>query len=281
MLNPFGIFVSFVFGQFDVIATFFVMLAVFYAKKNKELLAVFLLGICGATKLYPLMLLPVAVLILGKNFAQKAKLSIAGFAGFAVFLIPFIFSEGFFKGAFFSGAVSQNLISVHNIFYRIGIVLPDFFKSISLFLIVYSVFVLWLFFSKSKKPLPDFLLATLLLYYATNIFTFHYFLITTPLFAIFLAENKKCLKLYLAALFFMIFIILNIGPAVAWDLLTPINGSFAGFPSAPQFFGDLWKPMFRIAKVSFSIICLLFVAKIIGFDFKGFAQRFFSKRLDG
>lgn len=99
IFNPWVLYSTYMMGQFDVIPTFFVILALFVATRDKDsikkiFLAATLLGIGASFKVYPLLfLLPVASFL---NSWPKRLLAV--FGGILVYLItilPFIGSVGF------------------------------------------------------------------------------------------------------------------------------------------------------------------------------------------
>jgi hypothetical protein len=97
MFNPFVIYVSYVWGQTDIMAATFVVTALYLAKKSIVdsklsfgLASCISIGISASFKLFPLALLPVFSLILSKH-TRKSLLYFIG-AGLSPFLlvIPFI-----------------------------------------------------------------------------------------------------------------------------------------------------------------------------------------------
>ena len=82
MFNPLALYTTFMVGQFDLIPTFFVILALFFAKNKKFAMSILSLGIGGSFKMFPLLLIIPSAFIFGKNFSDKIKYVLAGFTPF-------------------------------------------------------------------------------------------------------------------------------------------------------------------------------------------------------
>ncbi len=87
LFNPVLIYGAYIFGQFDIIPTFFVLLGLMLVDK-KPTLGIFTIGIAAALKNYSfLFIIPLAV-IYGKNTIGRLKLIIVGFLPAFIFIIP-------------------------------------------------------------------------------------------------------------------------------------------------------------------------------------------------
>jgi len=87
VLNPVVIYTTYLFGQFDVIVLFFILLGLFLIRKNKAL-GILTLGIAGALKSYPFIFVLPTALILGENLKEKLKLIILAFTPFLISISP-------------------------------------------------------------------------------------------------------------------------------------------------------------------------------------------------
>lgn len=103
LFNPLLIYDAYVFGQFDIIPAFFVLLAFLLLNKNPSL-AMLLIGVAGAFKNYSyIFIFPVAT-IYGKSLLEKIKLALIGFIPTTVFTVPtFLTSPQDSVFAFFNG----------------------------------------------------------------------------------------------------------------------------------------------------------------------------------
>ena len=95
MFNPVAIYATYMMAQFDIIPTFFAVLALFLVNFNKNLsdlkklyLGAFLLGIGASFKIFPLLfVIPLA--LIGKSLKTRI-ITIA--IGFVTYFITFLFS---------------------------------------------------------------------------------------------------------------------------------------------------------------------------------------------
>lgn len=87
MVNPVVIYATYIFGQFDIIVLFFIILGFYLIKKNTKL-AFLVLGIAGALKTYPFIIVLPTALIYGKDFKDKLKLLIIAFTPFVISIVP-------------------------------------------------------------------------------------------------------------------------------------------------------------------------------------------------
>lgn len=108
MFNPINLYTTYMMGQFDVMPTFFILLSVFLIVKNKLNWAALALGFGIALKLFPLFLI-IPLLILGKNYWEKAKLVVLSAIPYIVLIIPYLFSHGFRSVALFTNQNSKSL----------------------------------------------------------------------------------------------------------------------------------------------------------------------------
>ena len=188
-LNPVFIYVSYLFGQFDVIPTFLIVLAVYLAFKGKNFLAMIFLGFGAGLKNFPLFLiLPMAV-YLGRGLKGIIKYTLLGLLPLLAILIPYYFlSEGKVMGAFFSQRISG----------RLGLLGRWGTLRLSLFMLGYLILNLSFLKESVRRRLGAlwpvkisfFILALL---FITMPISFHYFIWITPLVLI-LAGSPPHLK---------------------------------------------------------------------------------------
>ncbi len=84
VVNPVIIYTTYLFGQFDIIVLFFILLGFFLIRRNTKL-GMLSLGIAAAFKSYPFIIVLPTAIIFGANFKQRLKL-------IAVAALPFIIS---------------------------------------------------------------------------------------------------------------------------------------------------------------------------------------------
>lgn len=95
MFNPVTIYATFMMGQFDILPVFFTILSCYLFKKDKIGWGLISLGVGGAYKMYPLLLVPAAAFFFGRNFWDKIKFLTVGFTPYIITIIPFLGSSGF------------------------------------------------------------------------------------------------------------------------------------------------------------------------------------------
>lgn len=110
MINPVVIYVTYIWGQIDVIPAFFMILALYYAKNsavfkgdssidNYAALSVLALGVSACFKNFQLFLIPVFIIILsGKDIVRFIKLGTVGIAPYILCSLPFIGTPAFVHG---------------------------------------------------------------------------------------------------------------------------------------------------------------------------------------
>jgi len=110
MLNPLTLYATFGMGQFDIIPTLLVVASIFFALKNKKWLTVMMLGIGGAYKVFPLLFLPIFVLLLDKNFWRRLSLLIVGFLPYLLVIAPYLFFSPMYRQAAFLASQTEKML---------------------------------------------------------------------------------------------------------------------------------------------------------------------------
>lgn len=99
LFNPLTLYASFMMGQFDLLPTALVALSIICAVKDKKVLSVLLLGIGGAFKMFPLMFLPINILLMEKDFLKRIKLAIIGVLPYLAFVAPYALMSPMYRQA--------------------------------------------------------------------------------------------------------------------------------------------------------------------------------------
>jgi len=102
LLNPFSIYAIYFFGQFDIIAAFFVLLSIYLWRKNKLTFAYGILGLAAAVKVFPLLLLPIFLIYDGRSILKKISGVISFAVVFLLCLAPILTSVVALKSVFLS-----------------------------------------------------------------------------------------------------------------------------------------------------------------------------------
>ncbi|MBI2600847.1 DUF2029 domain-containing protein [Candidatus Daviesbacteria bacterium] len=110
MFNPINLYATYMMGQFDIIPTSLMVLALVFASKNKLPTAAFFLGFGIAFKVFPIFLLPIFILMTNR-WLDRAKIGLIAFIPYLISVVPFISSSGFRTNALFADQGSKSLYS--------------------------------------------------------------------------------------------------------------------------------------------------------------------------
>ncbi|MBI4498409.1 MAG: DUF2029 domain-containing protein [Chloroflexi bacterium] len=88
MLNPVPIIAAYLFGQFDLLPAVLVLAAYLAVLRGWPVAGAVALGLGAGFKSYPLLLLPLYALVVGRSWQQRGGYGLAGLAAFALTLLP-------------------------------------------------------------------------------------------------------------------------------------------------------------------------------------------------
>jgi hypothetical protein len=267
MLNPVVIFVSYIFGQFDIIPTLFVLLCLFSIKNDKRYSACLFLGIGAAYKNFPFILLLPVILLLGRNWFERVKMLAIGLLPYLMVFIPLYFtSAGYVKAVIFPDVIGQKIGGSSFISYA-----QKGFLAVGYFAILLHAYRNHSR-GKTLSLAIKYFAVILLLMYALMAQSFHYFLWVTPMVLLEAVYDRKYLWIY-SVMIVCLAVPTFVGKAMFGGLLTPISLIFAGLPSFDAILGAILP--FNLARslflFVFSILCLgmswqLFRARNIEFN---------------
>ncbi len=113
IFNPLTLYGAYMMGQFDILPTFFVILALYMLTKDKTGVlsninwAALLLGIGATFKIYPLyFLIPLAAL--QSRWGDRIKTVILGVLPYLLVILPFLPSRGYRSSALFAGQIFKS-----------------------------------------------------------------------------------------------------------------------------------------------------------------------------
>lgn len=181
IFNPLTLYGAYMMGQFDILPTFFVILALYFVYRGKLSMAAVLLGIGAAFKIYPLyFLIPLAAL--QSRWIDRIKTLILGVLPYILIILPFLPSRGYRSSALFAGHIFKSFYA------QIPI---SGGESIILFPALIVFFYLLFFYVKTAKELlwQNFFIIMLLFLMLTH---YHpqWFLWVTPFMIIDLIKYK-------------------------------------------------------------------------------------------
>lgn len=214
MFNPLALYATFMIGQLDILPTFFTVLAIYLAQKERKEWALISLGIGASYKMFPLLLIPPAAFILGKSFWQRVKLICLGVLPFLVSILPFLPSKAFRAMVLFAPK-SQKMLFMGWPVSGAEVVYP--------FILFLAIIYLFAYYLKKKTPLATYFLTIFLLILSVTHYHPQWFLWVTPFLIWELIENKFKHKLLVFILFgCWLVITLLFEPSLSFGLFNPI-----------------------------------------------------------
>lgn len=187
IFNPFNLYSTYIMGQFDVIPTFFVLLAMYLLVRKNNLtksnlvLPAVVIGLGASFKIYPfLFLVPLALLKTG--WAARLKIIAVGFVTYILLIMPFIGSPGFRQTALLAGQTMKS-------FYASIAISGG--ESIILFpLLVLFFYIRFLYVKNYPEDIWRKFFVVLLLFFAFTHYHPQWFLWLTPFLIIDLVKSK-------------------------------------------------------------------------------------------
>jgi|TARA_B100001964_G_scaffold190087_1_gene211988 hypothetical protein len=226
-INPVVIYGPYMFGQFDLIASFFVVLACYFSlKEGKGHFATLSLAAGCLFKIYPIAFLPLVLCISSKNFKDFVRLLIYG-------AFPVLFFYGFFYSISGEAVLGVFKTQSHNIeiIDSLGVVVLRFFQGIVYALVCCHIFMIGR--SKLDYPLLSqyFVIIYFAIYWGLSVSSTHRYLFLIP-FLIYFVHNRPEWKKPFYFLLAVIFLGGLRGRASFLGIFAPINPEFfLSFPS--------------------------------------------------
>lgn len=227
LFNPVSFQASYLMGQFEIMPTFFIVLALLLAQAKKPHLAAASLGVGGAYKMFPLFFVPILAAALGKTLWQKAKLLIIGFGSFLLLIAPFLKSVAFRQVVLLSNQ-SQKFLFMN---------LPlSGAESILLFVFLWGMIFFAAWYQSVKNQLWTYFLAVMLLFFSLTHYHPQWFLWLIPLLVIQLVKtNFKFSFLSFTLLLCWLTITLLFEASLSYGLFTPLDPRLFDAPSLSVF----------------------------------------------
>ncbi|MCL4418085.1 MAG: hypothetical protein M1365_15605 [Actinobacteria bacterium] len=222
IFNPVNLYATYMMGQFDIIVTFFIALSVYLVVKNKLTEAALILGFGIAFKLSPIFLV-IPLLVLGKTYWEKIKLSIFCFIPYLVSITPYIFSKSFRATALFANQSSKSLYA--NVSVSGG-------EAILLFPLFLIFFYLFIWANKIKAEIWKLYLVPLLLFFIFTHFHPQWLIWVTPLLILGLVKNEfKTLLPNLLIILTWLISLFFFDPSLTIGIFAPIDPKLSSLPS--------------------------------------------------
>jgi len=227
MFNPITIYATFMIGQLDILPVFFTILSCYLIKQGKWEWGLFSLGIGGAYKMYPLLLIPPAAFVLGKNFWDRVKLMVVGFLPYLATIAPYLWSKGFRAMVLFSSKDTKMLFMDLKVTAAEGV-----FPFIALLFLVYLIS----YYVKRKLDIKFYFLTILLILFSVTDFHPQWFLWVTP-FVIWAIVKFSGKYIELVATLFVCWLVITLlfESSLSYGLFTPAIHSLQNAPSISEY----------------------------------------------
>ncbi len=250
MVNPVVIFATYIAARHEVVAIFFILLSLYYAKNKLSAKSLFSLGVSIIIRFYPLILLPFFVVILGRRFWERVKLAFWGILPLGLLII--------LTRLFHETTKVEKLPQTPQAqyFLTMAFYLSYLSDRVFIFVALYAVLLLYTISrtDHSFASLWRMLLILLLGIFATSFFHVHYFMWIVPFLALQVVEDRRFMGLFTILIFGWIVYSFQWKETFAGLLFTPLNARyFMSLPSpfeiineyypAANFIG-IWRSMF-------------------------------------
>jgi len=235
MVNPVSIYVVYIFGRYETLHLFFIILSLYFIKKNRFSLALLILGVAVTIRIYPIMLLLPFAIILGRNFGKKVWLGFLGFVPWIISQIPNMIT----KSRLEFGIAAESSFS--GIFFGLKWDLLHF-DALYVFVVGYALIVLYSYYvlHYSFENLRRIGLAVLLVFFALCYFHPQWFTWIAPFVVLELVENRRLISLYAIQVVAVGVYTFNWGVYFAGWLFLPIN---------PEFFRNIQGMTYYVSKI--------------------------------
>lgn len=218
ILNPVTIYAIYATGQFDVIPTLLLVLSVFCWSRKKQWLTYPLLGLAGGLKLFPLLFVPMLFLLDYRKIWRRILGLISSVVVFCLTFWPIGLAVDVIKSIFSSTHTESMFKASINL--GNGAVL-------SLALLIYAGFLLYLFLSKRKLSIEEIIVVLLALILGVTRFHPQWIVWLSP-FAVLLLANGKIdgrLGVWLSVTYFGTIVLLP-DKFTNFGLLKAVNNAF-------------------------------------------------------
>jgi len=262
MVNPVVIYATYIWGRYEVMAVFFILLSLYYARRSLPAKSLFCLGVSSIIRFYPLILLPFFVIILGKRLGQRLRLAFWGLLPIGITtILPRLFHQ--------VGEV-EVLTRIHHASYLfvMRFYLGHLYDNIYIFPLAATVLLLYAYFKADHSfgGLYKTTLILLLVFFATCFFHPQYLMWLMPFLALQVAENKKFIGLFIGQVLCFMVYTFQFGLHAAGFFFTPLNVDYFRHLATPFDIINRYYPaatFIGIFRSLFTAICLWMVYLVL------------------
>lgn len=265
-LNPIVLFTVYIFGRFEVIPIFFLLLSMYYIKEHNHFFGGLSFGIAIISKYYALLLLPLLLVVFFDTWKDRIKY-------LAYTSIPLL---AFNIIARISSGHSPSVDFAHSYFidYILGMnfVLDDSGQILYIFIIAYSFLLLFVYYTKFIDnrciAFASFSLIIFLLFYSTSKFHPQYFIWFIPFLAVYYGYYHEREIIDLHCLQVVCFVVYTFywGQALASWMFGSINPEVLKTVTAPVNIISYFYPgevVLNIVRSILSAISIFMIIKIM------------------
>jgi hypothetical protein len=227
MFNPIGLYISYVYGRYDVAAGFFVLLSLYLFSRHRPFSSLAALGLSILSRVMDAALAPFYILGAVQQLRQNKRILLGALVFGAVAVLTVASGTLPRIIALLDRAHGQFLLAA-----KLPIILYD---ELVLFIIGYAL----LLFSSTERDLSSYhvlrkySLMVFLVLFSFAFFNPQYFFALLPLLALEIAEQPVLAWFHLVQVLGYAFYLLNWGAQTTWLLFLPLN---------PTFFSNLTPP---------------------------------------
>jgi hypothetical protein len=220
--NPMLIFSVYIWGRYEVVGIFFVLMSLLLLKRRQNLLSVLFFSLAVIARTGYIVVLPLYIIYLSKDWRDYLKYSLVG-------VLPLLIFNNL-VGLIVDSSVVNNLGRGGLLDFALSAQVGIGYSAVALNLLVCPA--LYYIYYRSKKEnnffqLVSFLTMTILAFLLFSKLHAHYLVWVTPFFTILLAYKKKLIILYLAMILsYLVFIDIYFGSTVTAGLFRAIDFNF-------------------------------------------------------
>ena len=228
MFNPIGLYISYLYGRYEAVAGFFVLLSLYLFQRVRPFSSLAALALAVLSRVMDAALVPFFALGAFRQLSKQKRLLLGALVFFVASVLTIV--TGSLPGiiALLDRAHGQFLLAA-----KLPIILYD---ELVIFVIGYAI----LLFSSAERDLSSYValrkysLMVFLVLFSFAFFNPQYFFALLPLLALEIAEQPSLAWYHLVQIVGYAFYLLNWGSQTTWWLFLPLNPAFFSHLTPPE-----------------------------------------------
>lgn len=239
LFNPIVLYIVYMWTTIDIITAFFAVLGIYMCMKKNPYLGFILFGIGALYKIWPLLLLPFAIILSFQSTRKKIIGAFVGLLPFILVITPYLRIPTFRTYVLASDRISL----IGNAGLYIG-----FLQWLLIYLLIYVLGILLVnkYLSGQKERLIDVSLIVLMIFFVTSAFTPQWFMWVLPFLILQLAKYKKLFGPFLLIMAGYVLVILSFDIALSFGLFAPIEPTLWQTPFVKEYVEMFFKDANKI-----------------------------------